>query len=246
MRTWLDAALTALAIILFVPAGLILASWNALPGDSLYSTKTAFEKVALAITIKTPLASMLSLNFTDRRFNEANRLLAKDGSTLGYTLLVAQAAQSKDIIVEKQDTKQAAALIQNIENYQKSIEEKKAVLATAPSAVVPPSVAVATPVAATPAPIVQTPTPVPVPTATAPQQASFTPTTTPPPATPVVTQPTPAPSVEVVINNLEQTNHQLEDLKHEIERDVPQQHSQKPDKGQSQEQDNGHKNQKND
>lgn len=231
MKTWLDAALTAIAIIFFVPAALILASWNALPGDTLYSTKTAFEKVALAITIKTPLSTMLSLNFTDRRFSEANRLLAKDGSTLGYTLLVTQATQSKDIIVGKQDVKQAAVLIQNIENYQKSIAEKQTVLATQPSAVVPSSVTGSTVVTAPTIRPIAIPTPLPTPVAippasNVPTPVPFIPTPTPVPvvATPIP-QPTPAASVGDVINNLDHTNQQLEELKQEIKREVHQSES---------------------
>ncbi|MCJ7805058.1 DUF5667 domain-containing protein [Patescibacteria group bacterium] len=226
MKTFFDAFLTSIAILLAVPAVLILASWNALPGEALYTTKTSFEKVALAVTIKTPLASMLSLNFTDRRFGEANRLLAKEGSTLGYTLLVTQASQSKDIIVGKQDVKQAAVLVQNIENYQKSIAEKKAVLATQPSAVVPSSVTGSAPVA----------------TPYVPTVAPFIPTSTPAPsaAPAAATEPTPAASVSVVIANLDQTSSQLEELRQEIIRDVPESQSIQPgNQGQHQNQGQG-------
>lgn len=238
MRTWLDAALTAFAIIFLIPSVLILASWNALPGDALYSTKTSFEKVALAITINTPLASRLSLNFTDRRFSEANRLLAKDGSTLGYTLLVAQATQSRDIVVDKQDVKQAAVLVQNIENYQKSIAEKKVALVTQPSAVVPSSVSGSAPGATviqpTPVPTpVYTPTPITVtpPAPNEPTAVPFVPTQSAAPtaAPAAVGQPTPAVSVSVVIANLDQTNKDLEKLKEDIKREVPDQESQKHD-----------------
>ncbi len=223
MKTFFDAFLTSIAILLAVPAVLILASWNALPGEALYTTKTSFEKVALAITIKTPLASMLSLNFTDRRFSEANRLLAKEGSTLGYTLLVTQASQSKDIIVGKQDVKQAAVLVQNIENYQKSIAEKKAVLATQPSAVVPSSVTGSAPVATPYVP----PTRV---TTNVPTVAPFipTPTVAPSAAPAAATEPTPAASVSVVIANLDQTSSQLEELRQEIIREVPESQSIQP------------------
>jgi len=201
MKTFFDAFLTSIAILLAVPAVLILASWNALPGDSLYSVKTSLEKVAMAVTSRTPLASGLSLKFTDRRFGEANRLLAREGSTLGYTLLVNQATQSKEIVVEKQDVKQAKQLIENIETYQKSIEEKKTALAAQPSAIIPPSVPVSTP------------TPV---------ATTFVPTNTPTPvaATPIP-QPTSAHSVEAVVTNLDQTSSQLEELRQEIIRELP-------------------------
>lgn len=130
MNKFLDALITALAIIFIVPTGLILASWNTLPGDSLYTTKRGFEGAALAVTIKTPLAQKFSLKFTDRRFSEATKLLDKKGSTVGYTILVAEAEQSKNLVIEKNDSQAVTQLIQNIETYQKGIEEKKVAIET--------------------------------------------------------------------------------------------------------------------
>ncbi len=128
MRKVLGIIASVFAVFFSVPTGLILASWNALPGDTLYTTKRALENVTLTVVQSTPLASSFSVSFTDRRFNEADKLLSTKGSTIGYSLLVEQAQQSKEIIVDQKNTQQADQLIQNIDQYEKLIETKKAVV----------------------------------------------------------------------------------------------------------------------
>lgn len=173
--------MSASAVVFAIPSFLILISWNALPGGGLYGIKTGLEDIALAITIRTPLASAFSLNFTERRFNEANILLAKKGSTVGYTLLVAEARETQTIIVDQKDSQRAQELITKIEEYQARIEEKKLAIAAQPTAILPPREEVIT----------------------------------------TVSTPTPAPSAEVVIEDLEETNEQLEEIKEELKRDLP-------------------------
>lgn len=129
MRKVLGIIISVFAVFFSVPTGLILASWNALPGDSLYTTKRALENVTLTIVQSTPLASSFSVGFTDRRYKEADKLLATKGSTLGYSLLVEQAQQTKNIIVDQKNTQQADQLIQNIDQYEKLIEAKKSIVA---------------------------------------------------------------------------------------------------------------------
>ncbi len=129
MRKVLGILISVFAVFFSVPTGLILASWNALPGDSLYTTKRALENVTLTVVQSTPLASSFSVSFTDRRYKEADKLLATKGSTLGYSLLVEQAQQTKNIIVDQKNTQQADQLIQNIDQYEKLIETKKSIVA---------------------------------------------------------------------------------------------------------------------
>lgn len=196
MREFLSNLLSALAIVLIIPTTLILISWNAIPGDKLYPLKRGLEDIALFLTIRTPIASAFSLEFTDRRFSEANILLAKKGSTLGYTLLVEGATQTKDIIVEKNDAAKAAELVAKIEEYQKTLEEKKIAVVSSPSTFLPPK----------PRETPQTITPLPQ----APSQ---------PP--PVDVQPEPAESVEEVIHDLDAANEELEEIKDEIKEALP-------------------------
>ncbi len=195
MRDFLGSLITALALVLLIPTTLILVSWNALPGERLYGLKRGLENVAFALTKDTPIATAFSLKFTDRRFSEANILLAQKGSTIGYRLLVAEAKKTKDVIVEKNDTQSAAQLVQNIETYQKTIVEKKLALETQPVVIpVPTQVTSATPRATavqTPAAAVSTPIPV----------------------------PTPQP-VSQVVTDLDKTNDELEKIKDEVKKEI--------------------------
>jgi hypothetical protein len=245
MKQFINRALTAFAIIFAIPSFLILISWNALPGDTLYGVKTSLEDVALALTIKTPLASIFSVNFTQRRFNEANRLLAKSGSTLGYSLLVAEASQSRDIIIDQADVRQARELVAKIEAYQKTIDEKKQVLRTQPTAILPSTTpsSLKAPTYVTPTSSVSSP----IPTLTVSPLAT-TPTTS------VVVTPTPTtsqetPPVDDIIDDLDQTSEELEEIKDEINRQLPQQASEQAiqqqeerDKREDEKKDNSDKN----
>lgn len=105
---------------------LVLASWNAIPGDSLYSLKTSLENVTLAALSGTPLLPKASIKFTDRRMNEATTLLSKKGSTVGYDLLVANAEQTQTFIAENGDVQSATQFSDNIDLYKKQIQETKA------------------------------------------------------------------------------------------------------------------------
>lgn len=157
MKKFFNTFLTVFAIVFAIPSFLILISWNSLPGEFLYPLKTSLEDVALAITVRTPIASAFSINFTQRRFSEANRLLAKNGSTLGYSLLVTEASESKEIILGQNDTTKAQELSDKIEEYKKNIEEKKLALQTQPQAILPSpkptGVATPTPAVVTPEPV---------------------------------------------------------------------------------------------
>ena len=202
MRKFFNWFLSAFAILFAIPSFFILISWNALPGETLYGVKTGLEDVALAVTIRTPIASAFSLNFTERRFSEANKLLAKKGSTVGYTLLVAEARETQTIIVDQKDTQMAQELITKIEEYQVRIEEKKLAIAAQPTAILPPQEEIVTTQVQTTAPVVtQVNTPIP--------------------------SPTPAPSAEVVIEDLETANQELEEIKEEIKKQLPPQASER-------------------
>lgn len=226
MRTFINWFLSGFAILFAIPSFLIMISWNALPGDKLYSLKTGLEDITLVATLKTPLASTLSVKYTDRRFSEASLLLAKKGSSVGYNLLVAEANQSKDIIVQSNNTKSGAELVAKIDEYQKNIEQKKIAIQTGGIQVpvsqtsstnkVTTKTTTTTQATTTPfATLSPSQTPHPTSTPYVPGQ-----TATPTPASPVVTQ-TPPPVIEAqteqeVLDNLDQTNQQLQEIKDQI------------------------------
>ena len=76
MKKFLNIVSWSLVTFLLVPSGLILASWNAVPGDALYGVKVGLEKTLVRITPSLALQSSLQVNYTERRLAETERLLA--------------------------------------------------------------------------------------------------------------------------------------------------------------------------
>lgn len=130
MRRLLDGLITGLALVFFIPTMLVLASWNAIPGDSLYPLKTSLENVTLAALSGTHLLPKASIKFTNRRMNEATTLLSKRGSTVGYDLLVANAEQTQTFIAENGDAQSATQFSDSIDVYKKQIQETRAKVAS--------------------------------------------------------------------------------------------------------------------
>ena len=161
LKRFLDSLFTVVVLLLAVPTTLILISWNAIPGDGLYPLKSGLENIVMAAVSGTSLAPKVSMKFTDRRIGEATKLLDQKGSTVGYDLLVANARQTQNYIVEKNNIQAGTQFSQNIDGYKKEIEKKR-VEVRAEIQLESPSQTTTTPIA-TPVPLVAvTPTPEPV------------------------------------------------------------------------------------
>lgn len=202
MKKFLSALLTGFALFFSIPTALILASWNALPGQALYSVKSSMEDVALALTANTRIATAFSVNFTDRRFDEAVRLLDKEGSTAGYELLVAEAQQAQGMVIGKQDVKNGTQLIRKIEEYQVEIEEKQVEAQSQVS---------------TPTTVYQAPSPTTSPTTPAPVVTEKKKVTVVIPTEVVIEDEEP----EVVVENLEEAKIELEKILEELKEELP-------------------------
>lgn len=99
MRLVLDKILWGTLLILFGPTVMIVASWNALPGDNLYGVKLSLEKAALALASPSYATSgNLQIKYTERRFAEARQLMASKQSIQGLPYLDQQIAQTKKAI----------------------------------------------------------------------------------------------------------------------------------------------------
>lgn len=153
MRRLIDGLITGIALFFLIPTFLILISWNAIPGDNLYTLKTGLEDAALILLSGTPLVPKVSIQFTNRRLGEASKLLDTKGSTVGYDLLVAEARQTQNYLVSKNDKVDSAVFIQNINDYKKQIAQQRArALAQAKASGKTIPVATPKPVNPTPAP----------------------------------------------------------------------------------------------
>ena len=104
----INLIISILTVVLGLPAGAILVSNGALPGDGLFPVKTSIEKIAgLLISPSYQARSDLEIKLIQRRIEENQQLLLSSGSTEGLNLLVAQAQSAAEYIV-KSNTSAAA------------------------------------------------------------------------------------------------------------------------------------------
>jgi hypothetical protein len=132
MRKALNILITGLALLLFLPTVLILASWNSLPGDFIYPVKIGLEKIAAAILSGTSVERQLQVGFAERRFSEADRLLVEQKSTIGFAALITQAETAKKEIVQTQDVTAKEKLVANLTAYEQRLEARKIEVAPSP------------------------------------------------------------------------------------------------------------------
>jgi len=143
IKTILTGFVLGLILILFIPVTLILASWNAVPGDSIYSVKVGLEKAILGITPSDNLKTTLEIRYTERRFSEVEKIISsntnKQDENLNESLtnLTNQAIASKNSLQKSQNieekTVQKEALIATLESISVKIEEKKQISNTNPN-----------------------------------------------------------------------------------------------------------------
>lgn len=135
MRLILDKILWGTLIVLFGPFVMIVASWNALPGDNLYSVKLALEKTALALASPSYATSgNLQIKYTERRFAEAKQLMASKQSIQGLPYLDQQIAQTKKSIENAPNKETQVALakqyINTLSTVSTDLETQKQTITT--------------------------------------------------------------------------------------------------------------------
>lgn len=99
MRKILDYFSWGFLLVFLIPSVLIVASWNALPGDRAYGVKLALESTLLFVARPSYAADgALNVKYTERRFSETKRLLADRQSVEGLPYLERQVAATKAVI----------------------------------------------------------------------------------------------------------------------------------------------------
>lgn len=198
LRQTVNLVTLTLAFLLLAPTTLILASWNSLPGDSLYSSKRSLERLALGLLSPSYQAqSSLQTKLITRRLGEADLTIDKKSSSQGLEELKAQLALAQ-AQVNKAPTpaaKQQASqeLVIALAQAQVKLETKKQTLIAA----TPPQVVTQTIVRETIRTIYVTPPP----------------TTPSPTLTPVIPTETPAEIIEDIEEVQEEINHIIEQAK---------------------------------
>ena len=140
VKKFLNVLTWSLLAFFLVPSGLILASWNAVPGDSLYGVKVGLEKTLVSITPSLALQSSLQVNYTERRLAETQQLLAdtyRPQETIqSLNNLESQAVQAQRAIESVSDPTQKTLLaeqyIDTLDRISSKLEQSKQNLASAP------------------------------------------------------------------------------------------------------------------
>lgn len=130
MRKFFDSFTWLFLLAFLIPSTLIVASWNSLPGDSIYGIKLTLERSLLVLVSPSYIAKgTLEMKYTERRFNETKRLLASKQSVEGLPYLNAQVASTKAVIEQAPDSKVQAQLaksyIDTLTSVSSQLEEQK-------------------------------------------------------------------------------------------------------------------------
>ena len=133
MKNILDKIIWIGLFVLFVPTSLVIASWNSLPGQLLFPVKLGLERTLLVLVSPSyEVSGELQIKYTERRFAEAQRLLADQNSVSGLPYLEQQVADAKTAIENAPNPAARQALatqyIATLTQVSGSLEEQKLAL----------------------------------------------------------------------------------------------------------------------
>ncbi|MBI3577050.1 hypothetical protein HY086_03370 [Candidatus Gottesmanbacteria bacterium] len=144
MRNFFDSFLWAFLILFSVPTLLIVASWNSLPGDSLFPLKLGLEQsLAFIVSPSYAASGQLQIKYTERRFADAQRSLAERHSVAGLRFLEQQVVTTKTTIERASDTKMKTQFvetyIQTLQDVSAALEQQKQTVTSVGTQVPPQS-----------------------------------------------------------------------------------------------------------
>ncbi len=95
----IETAIWLTLMVLFVPSGMAVASWNAVPGDLTYSWKTGLEKgLLLVLKPSKTLQTSTQVALTQRRFEEVSKMLQENEAQVGLKNLSDQVETTSNSI----------------------------------------------------------------------------------------------------------------------------------------------------
>lgn len=113
MRKILDKLIWIGLFVFFVPTTLVIASWNSLPGDFMFPIKLGLERSLLVIVSPSyEVSGQLQIKYTERRFSDAQRLLAINNSVSGLPYLDQQVEAAK-VSIEKAPNVESRQVLAN-------------------------------------------------------------------------------------------------------------------------------------
>lgn len=116
----------AFLFVFLVPTGLILASWNAVPGDQLYDTKVGLERALLFFASPSYAAQgSLQIEYTKRRVKEVQKVATTSYARQGLSNLNTQVNDATQTIQKVNNQTRKAELAKS---YVKTLRETQQVL----------------------------------------------------------------------------------------------------------------------
>jgi Domain of unknown function (DUF5667) len=133
-KTFLTAFFWSIIATMAIPTTLILASWNATPGDSTYKLKVGLEKAMLGVTPSDTIKSSLQIKYTERRFDEVEKVISTSHAGESLDNFNNQVIASKNSIQEIKNVEekniQTQNLIDTLEEVSQKIEKETLVRQT--------------------------------------------------------------------------------------------------------------------
>lgn len=141
LKFFLTGLLWGLVAILAIPSALIIISWNAIPGDSNYGLKVGLEKVLLGVAPSDNLKATLQIKYTERRFDEVEKVISTDYAHQSLESFNSQLIASKDSVQKIENTEeksvQTQSLITTLEKVSQKIDQKEQITITPIKTVIP-------------------------------------------------------------------------------------------------------------
>lgn len=130
MKKWINIILWAVLLFLITPSTMVLASWNAVPGDTTYPWKLSLERVLLMfMNPSSKLKSTTQVKITERRFNELEQTLGSEYAFESLGNLEKQLVETTSNIqqINKQETQEQVKeqYIASLRKMSSSLDQQK-------------------------------------------------------------------------------------------------------------------------
>lgn len=133
-KVFLTAILWSSLATLAIPTTLILASWNATPGDSTYKLKVGLEQVMLGVALSDNMKSTLQIKYTERRFDEVEKVLHTSHASESLNNFNNQLIASRNSVQKLENLEEKSVQTQNLintlEEFSQKIEQEKPIYQT--------------------------------------------------------------------------------------------------------------------
>lgn len=132
---WIDNLIWISIFVLIVPSGLVVASWNSLPGSRLFRVKLLAEDALVALAVSKGAKSELQVAYADKRLADATQMLVQSESGDGLEYFRKQMEDAKNALSQAPDgsakEELKAKYLTALQSAQHQLEQQKQIISTA-------------------------------------------------------------------------------------------------------------------